>query len=132
MSGDADCEFSDVCVILQGEALAASGDLMGEDPWCEHKPDTDRSGVSQNKSRDNMGRRGMERLKMSRSSCAAWSKRIGAVCEDKGIVEYNPEMMEEMRKRVSGGGMRPVTVGKSRRQASKVRSLQGGGLGWDG
>ena len=39
-------------------------------------------------------------------------KGIEQYARTKGLSSITPEMMEEMRKRVSGGGMRPVTGGK--------------------
>ncbi|MEE9613637.1 MAG: SPASM domain-containing protein, partial [Thermodesulfobacteriota bacterium] len=34
-----DCEFNDICGGCRARSLAASGDLMGEDPWCSYEPE---------------------------------------------------------------------------------------------
>ncbi|MBW7957900.1 MAG: radical SAM protein [Deltaproteobacteria bacterium] len=34
----AECEYSDSCGGCRARALAATGDLMAEDPWCMHEP----------------------------------------------------------------------------------------------
>jgi len=112
----ADCEFSDVCGGCRARALASSGDLMGEDPWCEHKPDTTRgqgSGVRNKKTDIIWDEEASERLKNVPVFLRSMVKKgIEQYARTKGLSSITPEMMEEMRKRVSGGGMRPVTGGK--------------------
>lgn len=34
-----ECEFNDLCGGCRARALASSGDIMGEDPWCDYKPE---------------------------------------------------------------------------------------------
>lgn len=104
----ADCEFSDVCGGCRARALAASGDLMGEDPWCEHKPE---EGKSAKKSSGEIiwEDAAAERLKAVPIFLRSMVKKgIERYAKTKGLAKITPEMMEDMRKKVSGGGRRPV------------------------
>lgn len=99
-----DCEFNDVCGGCRARALSATGDLMGEDPWCTHEPDgkRPRPGGESNagafkpewtdEAKERLGKvpvflRGMVKKGVERYAAA------------KGIREITPEVMSELRKR---------------------------------
>lgn len=101
-----DCEFNDVCGGCRARALSATGDLMGEDPWCTHEPDANSkrpkpaaaadSGAFKpawtDDAKERLGKvpvflRGMVRKGVERYAAA------------KGIREITPEVMSELRKR---------------------------------
>lgn len=105
----ADCEFSDVCGGCRARALAASGDIMGEDPWCEYKPEegkkADKSAVREIIWEDGALVR-LENVPVFLRSMV--KKGIEQYAKTKGLSRITPDIMEEMRKRVSSGGQRPV------------------------
>lgn len=107
----ADCEFSDVCGGCRARALVATGDLMGEDPWCEYKPEAGkkiRKGVVEVVWEDGAS----ERLKNVPVFLRSMVKKgIEQYAKTKGLSRITPDIMEEMRKRVSSGGRRPVVAG---------------------
>ncbi len=95
-----DCEFNDVCGGCRARALSATGDLMGEDPWCTHEPGGKRPApppaacktVWTDDAKERLGKvpvflRGMVKKGVERYAAA------------KGIKEITPEVMSELRKR---------------------------------
>ncbi|MEK7851645.1 MAG: SPASM domain-containing protein, partial [Deltaproteobacteria bacterium] len=113
----ADCEFSDVCGGCRARALAASGDLMGEDPWCEHKPTPPLSppyqgGVAGKKVVAEIvwDDEAIERLgKVPFFLRSMVKKGLERYAKAKGLTRITPDIMEEMRKKV-GSGKREVKI----------------------
>lgn len=100
----ADCEFSDVCGGCRARALAASGDLMGEDPWCEYKPEEGkkiRKGRGAEILWDDVASERLEAVPVFLRSMVR--KGLERYARTKGLARITPEIMEEMRKKVSGG-----------------------------
>lgn len=100
----ADCEFSDVCGGCRARALAANGDLMGEDPWCEHKPEEGKR-ADKKSAGDILWEDGAaERLNNVPLFLRSMVKMgLEQYARAKGLSHITPAMMEEMRKRVKTG-----------------------------
>ncbi len=100
-----DCNYSEVCGGCRARALSATSNLMGEDPWCEYKPEGKRVRESES-----------QRVKVTEE--IIWtneaSERLGKVpsflrtmvkkgveryAKEKGFREITPEIMAELRKR---------------------------------
>lgn len=100
----ADCEFSDVCGGCRARALAASGDLMGEDPWCEYKPDEAKKTEKKRKGEVVWDDAASERLKSVPVFLRSMVKKgLDRYARTKGLSKITPEIMEEMRKKVGSG-----------------------------
>lgn len=96
-----DCEFNDICGGCRARAYAETGDIMGEDPWCEYEP-----GV---RGKDDTiqiqwTEEALERLErvpaflreMVRKGVEGYARR-------KGLKEVTPDLMAGLRKRAQGG-----------------------------
>lgn len=97
----ADCEFNDICGGCRARSLASSGDIMGEDPWCEYEPKGKAEGrpvpadftpAWTPEAKERLGKvpvflRGMVKKGVERYAKA------------KGMREITPEVMSELRKR---------------------------------
>ncbi|MBE9502726.1 MAG: radical SAM protein [Proteobacteria bacterium] len=99
----ADCRYNEACGGCRARALSSSGDMLGEDPWCDYKPELD------------------ERAALKEMGPVIWedaaTKRLSKVpvflrgmvkkgleryAKEKGLRTITPEIMEEMRSRVGG------------------------------
>lgn len=101
------CEFNGLCGGCRARALATSGDIMGEDPWCTYKPAP--SPVPPRANKPAAGEEAgavwtgaaLERLEqvpvflrpMVRSSVERYAK-------TGGLTEITPEVMAKLRKRI--------------------------------
>jgi len=100
----ADCRYNEACGGCRARALSSSGDMMGEDPWCDYQPDSDEAKEKIKKAgpivwnpaaKERLGKvpvflRGMVRKGLERYA------------KEKGLATITPEIMEEMRSRVGG------------------------------
>lgn len=96
-----DCEFNDVCGGCRARALADSGDLMGEDPWCGYEPEgkgsaraakPDFEPVWADDARERLGRVPVFLRSMVKKGVERYAKA-------KGIRTITPEVMSELRSR---------------------------------
>ncbi len=100
----ADCKYSEVCGGCRARALSASGDMMGEDPWCDYKPEL---GERESRQRE-VGtliweEAAKERLKKVPVFLRGMVKKgLERYAKEKGLARITPEIMEEMRSRVGG------------------------------
>lgn len=94
-----DCEYNDVCGGCRARALASSGDLMGEDPWCGYEPAGKKPPAPEapdpvwtREAEERLGRvpvflRGMVR------------KGVERYARSKGLREITPELMNDLRQK---------------------------------
>lgn len=112
------CSYRQVCGGCRARALSATGDLMGEDPWCEYEPDSEERDVlfpsPSGESRD--GHRGtgphvvvqwtpaaQERLQRVPFFLRSMVKSgVERYAQGKGLPTITPELMIAMRSRVHG------------------------------
>ncbi len=98
------CEFNDLCGGCRARALATSGDLMGEDPWCDYEPDEDAGQRSVHRDGDHTDtlwtEEARERLEKVPPFLRSMVKRgIERYARAKGLKEITPDVMSELRKR---------------------------------
>ncbi len=97
------CEFNELCGGCRARALATSGDLMGEDPWCDYEPDDrprpktpkngeDVDGLWTDEARERLG-------KVPPFLRAMVKRGIERYARTKGLKKITPEIMSELRKR---------------------------------
>lgn len=100
----ADCKYSEVCGGCRAKALASSGDMMGEDPWCEYKPEADeKKDRSKNTGVITWEPGAEERLKKVPVFLRGMVKKgLERYAREKGLDSITPEIMEDMRSRVGG------------------------------
>ncbi len=95
-----DCDFSESCGGCRARALAATSDIMGEDPWCEYEPE---KGQKLKKHLDTevvWSRAAQERLSQVPGFLSAMVKNgVERYAKAKGLKEITPEIMSELRKR---------------------------------
>ncbi|MBI1913094.1 MAG: radical SAM protein [Deltaproteobacteria bacterium] len=92
------CEFAESCGGCRARALASTGDLMGEDPWCAYEP----KGSDAKKIEVNplWTIEAQERLKNIPSFLRGMVKKgVERYAKHKGIERITPELMAELRKR---------------------------------
>lgn len=93
----ADCEFNDVCGGCRARSLASTGNLMGDDPWCEAKP----SGAVKPKVQKPLwtddARKRLDNIPVFLRGMV----KIGVerYARHKGMKKITPEIMMEMRRR---------------------------------
>ena len=105
-----DCDFSDICGGCRARALATTGELMGEDPWCSHEP-TKEEGKDKKSVKEaplsGAGDRAplwtpeaTERLRKAPFFLRAMIRNgVERYARAKGIPEITPEVMAKLRKR---------------------------------
>ncbi len=99
----ADCRYNEACGGCRARALSSSGDMLGEDPWCDYKPELD-----EKKEVREMGPLVWEdaataRLKKVPVFLRGMVKKgLERYAKEKGLRVITPEIMEEMRSRVGG------------------------------
>lgn len=101
----ADCGFNQVCGGCRARALSATGDLMGEDPWCDYDPPGRVEGLSNPihnvpaewtpAARDRLGTVPFFLRGMVKSGVERYARQ-------KGLAAITPALMIEMRSRVGG------------------------------
>lgn len=96
-----ECEYNDICGGCRARSLASSGDIMGEDPWCEYEPkgkDAARppaAGFSPEWTTE-----AEERLaKVPGFLRSMVRKGVERYAKAKGMREITPEVMSELKKR---------------------------------
>jgi radical SAM protein with 4Fe4S-binding SPASM domain len=98
------CEYTQLCGGCRARALATSGDLMAEDPWCEYEPgQSDRVALdleSAAKSDPEWTEEAHARLARVPAALRPMVERgVVAYARSKGLGEITPELMKEMRAR---------------------------------
>ncbi len=98
-----DCEFNDVCGGCRARAFAEKNDIMAEDSWCEYdsKLKTQNSKVKSKEEilwTDEATER-LEKVPMFLRTMV--KKGVEGYARRKGLTEITPDIMMEMRKRVS-------------------------------
>ncbi|MBI5286153.1 MAG: radical SAM protein [Deltaproteobacteria bacterium] len=118
------CEFNDICGGCRARAYAATGDMMGEDPWCEYEPKVRGQGpapvpmlrgkqgvkgtavpftVREKKGELIWTKEALERLERIPAFLRQMVKKgVEAYARRKGLKEITPEIMKELRKRAYG------------------------------
>jgi radical SAM protein with 4Fe4S-binding SPASM domain len=96
-----ECEFKETCGGCRARALAASGDVMGEDPWCAYIPDKENSDnptsvVWNVEAKERLKRIPIFLRRMVRTGVEAYAKK-------KNIQEITPELMASLREKFKGG-----------------------------
>lgn len=97
-----DCEFNDICGGCRARALARTGDLMGEDPWCEYKPEgrANKSEACEGKAMAEWTESAKERLRKVPFFLRGMVKTgVERYANSKGLKEITPELMIEMRQK---------------------------------
>lgn len=96
-----ECEFMETCGGCRARALATSGDVMGEDPWCAHQPSKD---SPENFAEVVWSSPAKERLKKIPIFLRTMVKAgVEAYAKKKNIKEITPEIMATLRERFKGG-----------------------------
>jgi len=96
-----DCEFNDICGGCRARAYAETGDIMGEDPWCEYEP-----GV---RGKDDTiqiqwTEEALERLERVPAFLRGMVRKgVEGYARRKGLKEVTPDLMAGLRKRAQGG-----------------------------
>ena len=100
-----DCDYSEVCGGCRARALAATSNMMGEDPWCEYKPEIKSqkpapAGFKQGAEEIPWTNEASERLsKVPFFLRAMVKKGVERYAREKRLKEITPEIMAELRKR---------------------------------
>ncbi|MBI3399069.1 MAG: radical SAM protein [Deltaproteobacteria bacterium] len=98
-----DCDYSEVCGGCRARALAATSNLMGEDPWCEYEPETKSHNSkvkSQNFKEILWTTEASERLcKVPFFLKTMVKKGVERYAREKGLKEITSDIMAELRKR---------------------------------
>ena len=101
-----DCDFSDICGGCRARALATTGDLMGEDPWCSHEPEKGGDKIKPppptepNKKTPLWTPEAIERLAKAPFFLRSMIKGgVERYARAKGLPEITPEVMAKLRKR---------------------------------
>lgn len=95
----AGCEFEDSCGGCRARALALTGDVMGEDPWCVHEPKKEAS-PARTVSAPCWSPEARERLdKVPVFLRPMIKKGVEGYAASKGIDVITPELMSELRQR---------------------------------
>ena len=101
----ADCRYNEVCGGCRARALSATGDMMGEDPWCDYKPEEGEKEASLKETGPLVwDEAAEERLKKVPVFLRGMVKKgLERYAKEKGLTRITPEIMQEMRSRVGGG-----------------------------
>ena len=104
-----DCDYNEVCGGCRARALAATSNLMGEDPWCEYEPENPplpplekggKGGFSQKKEEILWTNEASERLgKVPPFLRSMVKKGVERYAKAKGMKQITPDIMAELRKR---------------------------------
>ena len=97
-----DCEFSDMCGGCRARALGNSGNLMGEDPWCEYTPGKTTLPETPVTTKPVWTREAEERLNRVPPFLRGMVKRgVERYAVSKGFKEITPPVLSELRRRVN-------------------------------
>ena len=104
-----DCDYKEACGGCRARALAATSNLMGEDPWCEYEPVNPpipplekggKGGFSQKIEEILWTKEAQERLsKVPAFLMGMVKKGVERYAREKRLKEITPEIMAELRKR---------------------------------
>ncbi|MBF0370739.1 MAG: radical SAM protein [Magnetococcales bacterium] len=102
-----DCSHREICGGCRARALAATGDVMGEDPWCDYQPDSEEAEAAGRELPEGgdpvWGVEAEARLAKVPVFLRGMVKGgVERYARKKGIVQITPELMIEMRSRVGG------------------------------
>ncbi|MDH3973677.1 MAG: radical SAM protein [Deltaproteobacteria bacterium] len=99
-----DCRYNDVCGGCRARALSATGDVMGEDPWCDYEPDKAESGIAlPHKGELGWTPEAKERLEKVPIFLRKMVKKgLERYARTKGYQVITPDIMEAMRSKVGG------------------------------
>ncbi|MFQ5735580.1 MAG: radical SAM protein [Thermodesulfobacteriota bacterium] len=93
-----ECEFDEVCGGCRARALATSGDLMGEDTWCEYTPQKKKGTAEMGDKELVWEDSALENLKKVPVFVRPMVKKgIEKYARSNGIERITPEIMEEIR-----------------------------------
>jgi AdoMet-dependent heme synthase len=100
------CSYQEACGGCRARALSASGDMMGEDPWCEYipppipenplAPKTDNKPVWDDAARERLAKVPIFLRSMVKSGVERYARK-------KGLSIITPNLMQEMRSYVGKG-----------------------------
>ncbi len=100
------CSYQDVCGGCRARALATSGDMMGEDPWCEYTPPPipdnplqkakETGPLWDDAARERLGKVPIFLRSMVKSGVERYARK-------KNIAVITPNLMQEMRSYVGRG-----------------------------
>ncbi len=100
-----DCDYNEVCGGCRARALAATSNIMGEDPWCEYEPEGKRVRESESQrvkvtEKIIWTKEASERLTKAPFFLRAMVKKgVERYAKEKGLKEITPDIMAEIRKR---------------------------------
>ncbi|MBI5327735.1 MAG: radical SAM protein [Deltaproteobacteria bacterium] len=98
-----ECDYNEVCGGCRARALAATSNIMGEDPWCEYEPEIkDKKQEMRNHKPETIPwtKEASERLDKVPSFLKGMVKKgLERYAKEKQLKEITPEIMAELRKR---------------------------------
>lgn len=100
-----DCDYNEACGGCRARALAATSNMMGEDPWCEYEPEIKSQkpapgGLKQGAKEIQWTPEAIERLsKVPFFLKGMVKKGVERYAKEKGLKEITPDIMAELRKR---------------------------------
>ena len=102
----ADCRYKEACGGCRARALSSSGDMMGEDPWCDYQPEEDETKkVDKPSGPLTWTPEAEKRLKKVPIFLRGMVKKgLERYAKEKGLTNITPDIMEEMRSRVGRKG----------------------------